>query len=262
MLASAFLFAVLDGLIKLLGPPFRIWDIAFYRFAGGLAILVLIVGRNHNPFAGHNRKLLIIRGITGSCAFLALVTAIRLIPISTALVLFFSFPAFAAFFSPLFFKEPITWAEIVSVVIALVGVALLFDFRLEGGILGQAMAVLGGAFAGLTVGIIKKLREKNGPVVIYLYFCLLGSVISFPAFIAHPQIPQVTSEYCMLCSGRPTPNEPGIPLLQELGRGTFLDGRGGFHFHSWHPLPWRTSNVALLDGGFSGVGQCRSSQPR
>ena len=109
MLASAFLFAVLDGLIKLLGPPFRIWDIAFYRFACGLAILVLIVGRRHNPFAGHNRRLLIIRGITGSCAFLALVAAIRLIPISTALVLFFSFPAFAAFFSPLFFKEPITW---------------------------------------------------------------------------------------------------------------------------------------------------------
>jgi drug/metabolite transporter (DMT)-like permease len=174
MLTSAFLFAVLDGLIKLLGPPFRIWDIAFYRFAGGLAILV------------------------GSCAFLALVTAIRLIPISTALVLFFSFPAFAAFFSPLFFKEPITWAEIVSVMIALVGVALLFDFRLQGGLLGQTMAVLGGAFAGLTVGIIKKLREKNGPVVIYLYFCLLGSVISFPAFIAHPQIPQVTSEWLML----------------------------------------------------------------
>ena len=82
--------------------------------------------------------------------------------------------------------------------IALVGVALIFDFRLQGGLLGQAMAVLGGAFAGLTVGIIKKLREKNGPVVIYLYFCLLGSVISFPAFITHPQVPHVTSEWLML----------------------------------------------------------------
>jgi hypothetical protein len=51
MLASAFLFAVLDGLIKLLGPPFRIWDIAFYRFACGLAILVLIMGRNFLCFS-------------------------------------------------------------------------------------------------------------------------------------------------------------------------------------------------------------------
>ena len=198
MLAAAFLFAVLDGLVKLLGPPFRVWDIAFYRFACGLAILIPTFGWNRNPFSGHNPKLLVIRGITGSCAFLSLIVAIRLIPISTALVLFFSFPAFAAFFSPLFFNEPITLAEILAVVAALAGVAILFDFRLQGGLVGQVMALMGGAFAGLTVGIIKKLRENNGPVVIYLYFCLLGTLISLPPFIANPQIPHVPREWLML----------------------------------------------------------------
>ena len=180
MLAAALLFAVLDGLIKLLGPPFRVWDIAFYRFACGLAILLPILGWKGNPFSGQDRKLLVVRGITGCCAFLALVAAIRLIPISTALVLFFSFPAFAAFFSPLIFKETITRDEILFVIAALGGVAVLFDFSLHTSLLGQALAVLGGGFAGLTVSIIKKLRETNGPVVIYLYFCLLGSLISLP----------------------------------------------------------------------------------
>jgi drug/metabolite transporter (DMT)-like permease len=180
MLAAALLFAVLDGLIKLLGPPFRVWDIAFYRFACGLAILIPVLAWKGNPFSGQNRKLLVVRGITGCCAFLALVAAIRLIPISTALVLFFSFPAFAAFFSPLIFKEAITRDEIVFVIAALGGVAILFDFTLHSALLGQALAVLGGGFAGLTVSIIKKLRETNGPVVIYLYFCLLGSIISLP----------------------------------------------------------------------------------
>ncbi|UCG13701.1 MAG: DMT family transporter [Deltaproteobacteria bacterium] len=198
MLTAAFLFAILDGLIKLLGPPFRVWDIAFYRFACGLAILVPVFSWKRNPFKGHNPKLLIIRGIAGSCAFLSLVTAIRLIPISTAMVLFFSFPAFAAFFSPLIFKEPIAWTEILCVFAALVGVAVLFDFQLQGAILGQIMALVGGGFAGLTVSIIKKLREKNGPVVIYLYFCLLGTLVSLPAFAANPQIPRVTLEWVML----------------------------------------------------------------
>ena len=40
MLASAFLFSVLDGLIKLMGPGFRIWDIAFYRFGYGSMLIV------------------------------------------------------------------------------------------------------------------------------------------------------------------------------------------------------------------------------
>jgi drug/metabolite transporter (DMT)-like permease len=198
MLAAALLFAVLDGLIKLLGPPFRVWDIAFYRFACGLAILLPIFGWKGNPFSGRDRQLLVVRGLTGCCAFLALVAAIRLIPISTALVLFFSFPAFAAFFSPLLFKETITRDEILFVFVALAGVAVLFDFNLHTALLGQALAVLGGGFAGLTVSIIKKLRETNGPVVIYLYFCLLGSLISLPPFMANPQIPRVPVEWLML----------------------------------------------------------------
>jgi drug/metabolite transporter (DMT)-like permease len=198
MLAAALLFAVLDGLIKLLGPPFRVWDIAFYRFACGLAILLPILGWEGNPFSGQNRKLLVVRGITGCCAFLALVAAIRLIPISTALVLFYSFPAFAALFSPLIFKETISRDEIVLVIVALGGVAILFDFSLHTALFGQALALLGGGFAGLTISIIKKLRETNGPVVIYLYFCLLGSLISLPPFMANPQIPRVPVEWLML----------------------------------------------------------------
>ncbi len=198
MLTAAFLFAVLDGLIKLLGPTFRVWDIAFYRFACGLAVLIPVLGWRRNPFSGYNLRLLILRGITGSCAFLALVASIRLIPISTAMVLFFSFPAFAALISPLIFKEPITWAEILCVLVALIGVAVLFDFQLRGAILGQVLAVVASGFAGLTVSIIKKLREKNGPVVIYLYFCLLGTLITFPGFVTDPQIPQVSLEWIML----------------------------------------------------------------
>ena len=45
MLAAAFMFGVLDGLIKLMGPSYRVWDIAFYRWGMGLVLLVIIFGR-------------------------------------------------------------------------------------------------------------------------------------------------------------------------------------------------------------------------
>jgi len=222
MLAAALLFGVVSGLIKLLGPPFRVWDIAFYRFACGLAILVPMFSWKGNPFNGHNPKMLVIRGITGTCAFLALVVAIRLIPISTTMVIFYSFPAFAAFFSPLIFKEPITWTEILCVIVALIGVAVFFDFQLKGALLGQLVALVGGIFAGLTVSIIKELREKNGPVVIYLYFCLMGTLISFPAFVANPQIPRATVEWIML---------GGIVCLSLVAQ--LLMNRGFLYCKSW-----------------------------
>lgn len=198
MLTAAFLFAVLDGLIKSLGPSFRVWDIAFYRFGFGLIILIATFGWRKNPFSGHNTRLLIIRGITGCAAFLSLVTAIRLIPISTAMVFFYSFPAFAAILSPLIFREAITKTEIVCVIIALCGVVVLFDFSIEGALFGQAMGIVAGFFAGLTVAIIKKLRDNNGPVTIYLYFCLLGTAITLPAYMAAPQIPTIHMEWLIV----------------------------------------------------------------
>lgn len=198
MLASAFLFSVLDGLIKLMAPAFRTWDIAFYRFGFGLVILIGILGWQGNPFKTDNLKLMIIRGITGSLAFLSLVTAIRLIPISTAMVLFFSFPAFAALFSFLIFGERISKTQITCILGALLGVSVLFEYQIGGNLLGQAAGLLAGVFAGLTVCFIKKLRETNGSAVIYLYFCLLGALISFPGFISQPQLPRSGIEWLMI----------------------------------------------------------------
>lgn len=227
MLSSALMFAVLDGLIKLLGPGFSVWDISFYRFGCGMAILVALSGRR-NPFRGHNQRLLIVRGITGSVAFFCLVVAIHLIPISTAMVLFFSYPAFSALLSPLIFREPITRGESVCVVASLAGVTILFDFRLEGALLGHAMALLGAATAGLSLAIIKKLRETNGTIIIYLYFCLLGFAMSLPPFMLDPRIPHSSSEWLMLggivCSsvlGQLLMNE-GLRYCKSWEGGVFL----------------------------------------
>ena len=184
------MFAVMDSVIKIIGPSFRVWDIAFYRFSIGIVILFGIYGGRENLFKAANPRLLILRGVMGSVAFLSIVGALRLIPISTAMVLFFSFPAFTALFSPLIYRERITLPEIICIASALFGIAALFDFRLEGDWFGQVLAVFGAFFAGLTVSIIKKLRENHRTSVVYMYFCMLGTCITFPAFITQPQLPE------------------------------------------------------------------------
>ena len=69
MLAAALIFAVLDGLIKTMGPAFRVWDIAFIRWGGSLALLIIIFGRQGELFKTDNLKLMIIRSITGCITF-------------------------------------------------------------------------------------------------------------------------------------------------------------------------------------------------
>jgi drug/metabolite transporter (DMT)-like permease len=190
MLSAALLFTLANILIKLLRPEFTVWHIGFFRFFGGMLILLFVFGRKENPYRGNNVRLLIVRGCVGSITFISLITAIRLLPVSAAIVIFYAFPAFSAIFSFVIYKERIRVTGVLCIIGMVTGVAVLFDFHLGGGIFGQAMAVLGSVFAGLTVTLIRSLRQYNGPVIIYLYFCTMGSLVTLPGFISNPIFPE------------------------------------------------------------------------
>ena len=151
-----------------------------------------------NPFKARKLKYLVLRGITGAVAFLALIVAIQMIPVSTAMVLFYAYPAFATLFSAWAFKEKGARKGLIWALVAFLGVALFFDLHLEGGLLGQAMSLLGAAFAGFAISLVKKARETDGSVIIYLYFCLVGTIICAVPFAFAPHIPSTPYEWLAL----------------------------------------------------------------
>jgi drug/metabolite transporter (DMT)-like permease len=182
----------------MLGPGFGIWDIAAYRFWGGVVALLLIFGRRENFFRPRNPGLMLIRGVVGSATFVLLVIAIRNIPYSAAMVFFYSFPAFAAFFSAVFFGEKASRGDLLCISVTIAGIAVLFDFKFGGGIFGQAMGALAGVMAGLTTCLIKKLRETNGSAIIYFYLCLVGGLVTAPFFLMGPRFPQTSYEWLLV----------------------------------------------------------------
>ncbi len=197
MLSAALLFTLMSTLVKLMPEPYTVWHLGFIRCFGGMLVLTLVFSRRKNPFKGHKIPLLILRGCTGSLAFFFVVSALRLLPMSTAVVLFYSYPAFAALFGFLIYKEQVNRFQIACIGILLAGVAILFDFRLSANALGQAMAITGAVFAGFTVTIIRSLREHNGPVIIYFYFCTMGTLATLPYCMAHPIVPASAVEWTM-----------------------------------------------------------------
>ncbi|MBI9088223.1 MAG: DMT family transporter [Desulfobacterium sp.] len=197
MLSAALLFTLMNVLVKLLPPAYTVWHITFIRCAGGMAVLLMILGPRGNPFKGDRIPLLMIRGCTGSIAFFAWITAMRQLPLSTAIVIFYAFPAFAAVFAFLIYKERIGLREAGCIGLVIIGVSILFDFHLAGGLVGQCLAVVAGAFAGLTVTLVRSLRKNNGPVVIYLYFCLMGTLATTPKFIMDPIVPATMGEWAI-----------------------------------------------------------------
>lgn len=234
MLSAALLYTLLNVLIKMLGPAYNVWNIGFYRFSGGLVVLLAVFGRGRNIYRGHYTRLLLLRGVVGSAAFICLITAIRLLPMSTALVIFYSYPVFSAVFSFLIYGERIGPRQIVCIVVVVAGVGVLFDFHLAGGLLGQTLAVVGSVFAGITVTLIRSLREKNGPVIIYLYFCSMGALLTAPYFVLHPLLPATPMEWVMI-----------LGIIFSSVTAQLLMNQGFFYCRGWEGGLFMSSEVVF-----------------
>ena len=198
MLSAAISFTFMSILVKLMPNGYTVWHLGFIRCFGGMLVLLIFFGRKENPYKGYNIPLLILRGCSGAIAFFSVVTAVRILPISTAIVLFYAFPVFAGLFGFLIYKEKITLLQAGCMGVLVAGVTVLFDFRLTGNGYGQIMAILGAVFAGLAITLIRSLIQKNGPVIIYLYFCTMGMLLTLPAFLMAPIIPASSLEWTMV----------------------------------------------------------------
>lgn len=232
MLSSALLYTAMNVIVKLLNPQFTVWHVGFFRFFGGTVILLAVFGRASNLYRGNNIRLLIIRGCVGTVSFIALVSAIRLLPVSTALVIFYSFPVFAAIASFLLYRERIGRLEIACMIAVIFGVGVLLDFKASGGFLGQLLALLGAVSAGVAVTLIRKLRAKNGPAVIYLYFCTMGLLACLPKFVTHPVLPGNSVEWTMVL---------GIVFTTVTAQ--LLMNQGFFYCRGWEGGVFMSSEV-------------------
>jgi len=234
MLAAAMLFTSMNVLIKLLESQFTASDISFYRFSAGILLLIAFFGRYKNPYKSQNTWLLIIRGINGSIAFILFVKAIQLLPISTALVIFYSFPIFSAIFSFLLFDEKIGKIGLACITGVIIGISILFDFKVSDSLIGQGTAIAASIFAGMTMTLVRKLREKNGSVIIYLYLCSVGAVVTLPKFIMDPVLPSTGFELIVIC---------GITILATSGQ--LLMNQGFYHCKGWEGGAFMSSEAVF-----------------
>ncbi len=97
---------------------------------------------------------------------------------------------------------------------------------------GKSWPLLGGAFAGITICLIKRLRSTHGSVVIYFYFCFIGAIISLPGFLADPHLPGTGLEWAIVAG------IVGTSITAQL-----LMNHGFLYCKSWEGGLYMTSEV-------------------
>jgi drug/metabolite transporter (DMT)-like permease len=185
MVASALSYGAMNICVKLGSSHLTVWQTAMGRFVLGLAVIPFVVRLFRGDLLGQARWLLLARGVSGTLGFLLMIQAMKMIPLSMAMVLFYLWPVFTCMLSPWVAGEPTTRREWPFVGAALLGtVLILWPDRAGPGLNpGHFLALGSSLFTGLAAILIRRLRRSNNPFTIYFYYCLSGSILCIMPFL-------------------------------------------------------------------------------
>lgn len=176
MIFSMLAFAAMNFVVKYL-DDYSAWQIAFFRAAGTLFITIPLILRKKISIWGNEKKLLVTRAVVGTTSLLLYFLAIKLMPLGTCVTFRYMSPIFAALFALWILREKIMHVQWLFFFTSMAGVALIKGFDPSLSMLGMIFAIISGALSGLVVVIIRKIGDRDDPVVIVNYFMMVCTVI-------------------------------------------------------------------------------------
>jgi len=181
MLLSALSFSLMSACVKLVGSHnIPVFEIVAARGLISLIISYIDIKRKKIPIWGNNKKLLIARGVVGSCALVCVYYAITTLPLAEATLLQYIYPVFTAVLAFIFLKEKIQRSTLVCIILCLLGLMVMVkpNLSLSGGAVlpwfSVFVALTGALGSAIAYVIVKRLSQSEDSSVIIFYFPLMS----------------------------------------------------------------------------------------
>ena len=195
LIGSGLAFSLMSVCVKEIGVRIPVSELVFSRAAISLIITrLLLFQKNINPW-GFQKRLLLTRGLLGTIALFCIFKALTILPIATATLIQYIYPTFTVICAYLILKEHIYKRIVLSIIIGLIGVIIISQPEWSSNqniietVIAIAIAILGALMTSLAYICVRKLSEKENPLVIIYYFPLVSIPISLPFIINDFVIP-------------------------------------------------------------------------
>ena len=175
MIFSVLAFSLMNTVVKYLNV-FNVYQIVFFRSIGTLAFTVPLIIKYKIPFLGTHKKLLALRGLAGVISLTCFFQSLNYLAIGTAVSLRYTSPIFAAIFALIFLKEKIKLMQWVLFIVAFIGVLIIKGFGVEVNSMGLLFIFCSAISLGLIFVIIRKIGDKENPLIIINYFMVMAFV--------------------------------------------------------------------------------------
>ena len=170
-------------------PPLSGSEIAVIRYVFGIAVLLCLARLNGTNLLGTNRRMLLLRGISGGVASTAYFVGIQATSLTHATLLNSTNVVWASVFAIFMLKEPIRLPGLLSAIGALCGVMLVTNASLDTVQSGDIVSLFSGIMAGLAVVQIRRLRRTESSLAVFFYFNVAGLPIALCAlWITHGRL--------------------------------------------------------------------------
>lgn len=177
---STLFFSVMNVCVKAL-EHIPTHEIVFVRGLIALLLCIAMIHRKGIPFWGTHKVLLLLRGLSGTCALGIYFYTLKILPLATAVAIQHLSPIFTILLAAIVVKERIAPRTLLFFVIAFAGVLLIKGFAPQVNTGDVAIAISAALFAGIAYNIIRLLKEKEDPLTVVLYFplCTVPTVGSY-----------------------------------------------------------------------------------
>lgn len=177
MLVATFLFSCMNALVKLV-PHIPAVEVVFFRCVVSLVMSYVVLKSQKVSVWGNNKPLLIARGISGAIALVLYFSMLQQIPLASAITLQFLSPIFTAILGMFLLKEKVKVWQWMFFLISFSGMLVVNGFDTRIGAVHLLMGIVAALGSGMAYNIIRKLRGREHPLVIVMYFPLVTLPLS------------------------------------------------------------------------------------
>lgn len=205
MLLSTFVFSLMNVCVKQL-PRLPALEIIFARALISLAMSYVSVRRAGLPIMGEgsNRWLLISRGTTGALALILYFASLQHLPLAVAVMLQYLSPIATTLVGIWAVREPVRPVQWLFFGLAFAGVLLTQTDRTTlppDAPVWISLGVLAAVLSGFSYNTIRRLRGREHPLVVVLWFPLVALPIGLVGTLLHGVWPTPLECFWLLLTG-------------------------------------------------------------
>lgn len=187
--------------IKFAGERLPTAEVVCLRSLVGLPLLIPIARMRAESLWGHNKRLLLLRGLAGLIGMMCVFYSMIHLNMGDASVLLNTFPLFVALLAPFLLKESTHPLVFLFAIIAFIGIGCIVRPTAEFINVAALIGLAGGFFVALAMIAIRKLRATENTWVIALWFSAVVTLGALPFMLMDFVMPTPREALMLLVAG-------------------------------------------------------------